>query len=86
MEVLRNKAGLEELNNLHGLVAKHLAKNLDDPKVLAQAVKFLKDNQITADVVEEESFMSITDSIKKLATNGNQKRISLTIEDMLELA
>lgn len=85
MEVLINKAGLEELNNLHGIVAKHLASNLDDPKVLAQAVKFLKDNQITADVVEEESFMSITDSIKKLATNGNQKKISLTIEDMLEL-
>jgi hypothetical protein len=85
MEIMKNKASLEELNNLHGLVAIHLAHNLDDPKVLAQAVKFLKDNQITADVVEENNFISITDSIKKLASNSNNKKISLTIEDMLEL-
>ena len=84
MDILTQKASLVELNSLHGLVAKHLSHNLDDPKVLAQAVKFLKDNAITADVVEESSLLTITDSIKKLANDDKYKELS--VEEMLELA
>lgn len=78
------KAALEELNNLHGMVAKELAGNLDDPKVLAMAIKFLKDNDITADVLESETMASLTDSIKKIAKEANNTNFS--VEAMLEIA
>lgn len=78
------KAGLEELNKLHGLVAKELAGNLTDPKTLALAIKFLKDNDIVADIVESESMMSLTESIKKIAKESNNTTFS--VDDMLEIA
>lgn len=83
MEVLKPKANLQELNNLHGLVASHLSKNLDDPKILAVAVKFLKDNNITTDMIESETVMSLTDSIKKIASEGKTDKVS--VEELLAL-
>ena len=83
MEVLKPKANLQELNNLHGLVASHLSKNLDDPKILAVAVKFLKDNNITTDMIESETVMSLTDSIKKIASEGKIDKVS--VEELLAL-
>ena len=83
LEVLKQKANLQELNNLHGLVAAHLSKNLDDPKILAVAVKFLKDNNITTDIIESETVISLTDSIKKIAKESKVEKFS--VEDMLEL-
>ena len=53
----KNKASLDELNGLHVLVAQTLAASLDDPKILAHAIRFLKDNDITADIVESETMM-----------------------------
>jgi hypothetical protein len=77
-----NKASNEELNSLHGLVAKELSKGLDDPKTLALAIKFLKDNDITADLVESSETKSLTESImdiaKREANNNN-----FSVEDML---
>lgn len=83
MEVLKPKANLQELNNLHGLVASYLSKNLDDPKILAVAVKFLKDNNITTDMIESETVMSLTDSIKKIASEGKADKVS--VEELLAL-
>jgi len=67
------KASLDQLNSLHGMVAEQLSYNLDDPKILAHAIKFLKDNDITADIVESESMMSLTESIKKIAAEAKQE-------------
>jgi hypothetical protein len=78
----KEKANIAELNNLHGLVANQLAVNIDDPKILAHAIKFLKDNDITADIIESESMMSLSESIKKIANEESTKK-SITVEDML---
>ena len=81
---MSNKATMDQLNSLHGMVAGQLAANLDDPKTLALAIKFLKDNEITADILESESLMSLTDSIKKIAAEASDD--SFTVEDMLSVA
>jgi len=78
---MSNKASVEILNTLHDMVAKELAGNLDDPKVLSMAIRFLKDNEITADVVESESMMSLTESIKRIAAENSDETFS--VEDML---
>ena len=77
------KASMEELNGLHAMVAKQLSMNLDDPKTLAMAIKFLKDNDITADILESESLMSITESIKKIAASDDD---GFSVEDMLGMS
>jgi len=79
-----SKASMEELNGLHAMVAKQLSVNLDDPKVLAMAIKFLKDNDITADILESESLMSITESIKKIAADNTDD--SFSVEEMLGMS
>ena len=78
---MSSKASVELLNTLHDMVAKELAGNLDDPKVLSMAIRFLKDNEITADVVESESMMSLTESIKRIAAENSDETFS--VEDML---
>ena len=78
---MSSKASVELLNSLHDMVAKELAGNLDDPKVLSMAIRFLKDNEITADVVESESMMSLTESIKRIASESSDETFS--VEDML---
>lgn len=78
---MSSKASVELLNSLHDMVAKELAGNLDDPKVLSMAIRFLKDNEITADVVESESMMSLTESIKRIAAENSDETFS--VEDML---
>ena len=81
---MSKKASMEELNGLHAMVAKQLSMNLDDPKTLAMAIKFLKDNDITADILESESLMSITESIKKIASSDSDDGFS--VEDMLGMS
>jgi hypothetical protein len=78
-----SKANLDELNSLHGMVAKKLAAELDDPKMLSMAIKFLKDNDITADVLESESMMSLQESINKIAQEST--KTSFSVEDMLSV-
>ena len=80
---MSKKASMEELNGLHAMVAKQLSMNLDDPKTLAMAIKFLKDNDITADILESESLMSITESIKKIAASDDD---GFSVEDMLGMS
>lgn len=78
---MSTKASMDQLNSLHGMVAGQLAANLDDPKTLALAIKFLKDNDITADILESESMMSLTDSIKRIAAEASIDTFS--VEDMI---
>jgi len=80
--VIKPKASLDQLNNLHGMVAQELASNIGDPKMLAHAIKFLKDNDITADIVESESMMSLTDSIKRIAQESKDTS-GFSVEQML---
>ncbi len=76
-----NKATNEELNTLHGLVAKELSKDLSDPKTLALAIKFLKDNDITTDIIESSETRSLTESIIDIAKR--QDKTTFNVEDML---
>jgi len=80
--VIKPKASLDQLNNLHGMVAQELASNIGDPKMLAHAIKFLKDNDITADIVESESMMSLTESIKRIAQESKDTS-GFSVEQML---
>jgi len=82
-KVYKDKAGMVELNNLHALVANHLADNLDDTKVLTAAIGFLKNNNISAYIIESTEMASLTDSIKAIANSDNKKIKELTVEDML---
>ena len=82
-EHYRGKAVQAELNNLHGKVAEELGRHLDDIKVLSLAISFLKNNNITADIVESSETMSLKDSIIEIA-NSNKSKPSLTVEEMLE--
>lgn len=69
------KASMEELNSLHDMVAKTLAKDLDDPKTLALAIKFLKDNAITVDVMESETtqdLFSKVEALKRRPDDGDE--------------
>lgn len=76
-----NKATKDELSELHGLVAKALKKNLDDPKVLSQAIQFLKNNSIAVDELPQETTVSLFTRIDALKTNPN----SDAVEEILKL-
>ena len=76
---------MQDLNSLHSAVANELANNLDDPKMLAHAIRFLKDNDITADIIESETMMSLTDSIRQIASSS-RKEDGFSVDDMLEKA
>ena len=78
---MSKKASLDSLNALHSMVAEQLAGDLGDPKVLSMAIRFLKDNEITADILESESMMSLTESIKRIASDSKETHYS--VDDML---
>jgi hypothetical protein len=79
------KASLESLNELHDAVAKVLKENLDDPKVLANAIKFLKDNDITADLMNDDSSDSLGTAIKEHLKMPNRQQEKLSVDDMIAL-
>lgn len=81
--VYKDKANQIQLNDLHNKVAEELGKGLDDPKVLSLAINFLKNNNITADLVESSETMSLKDSIISIANNKDTSRPQLTVEEML---
>lgn len=69
---------LDELNSLHQLVAKSLNTRLtDDLKdgiptdaaTLGAAIKFLKDNEITADPASKEDLTELRDKLKQQAAS-----------------
>ena len=81
---MSKKASLESLNELHAAVAITLKNNLDDPKILTAAIKFLKDNDITADLMEDSSMTSLGQTIKSKLSELETKPIS--IHDLMETA
>ena len=76
-----SKATKDELSELHGLVAKALKNNLDDPKVLAQAIAFLKNNSITVEELPAAETTSLFSRIEALKT----KPSSDAVEEILKL-
>jgi hypothetical protein len=78
------KASLESLNTLHDLVAQELARGLDDPKILSAAIKFLKDNDITADLMTDDNEGSLGSMIKEHLKMPSETR-KLSVEDMLTM-
>ena len=76
---------MDALNELHSAVAASLMKNLDDPKTLANAIKFLKDNDITADLIESEEVNDLQSTIKEHLEKTGKTMVKLSVNDMLEL-
>ena len=83
---MSKKASLDSLETLHDKVAKQLAGNLDDPKMLAQAITFLKNNNITVDLVDSKPMQSVFEAVNKLVvplkTNNDKDAIDLLLEDI----
>jgi hypothetical protein len=57
------KAGLDQLNGLHGELANYFTGILQGgdvpPAVVGHIIKFLKDNEITADLLESKPMSSL---------------------------
>jgi len=83
---MSKKASLESLETLHDKVAKQLADNLDDPKMLAQAITFLKNNNITVDLVESKPMQSVFEAVNNLVVplkaDNDKDAIDLLLEDI----
>ena len=84
---MSKKASLESLETLHDKVAKQLAGNLDDPKMLAQAITFLKNNNITVDLVDSKPMQSVFEAVNNLvvplkADNSGKDAIDMLLEDI----
>ena len=56
-----------------------------DTKLLGQAIAFLKNNNITADVLESDKMRSLADDIKAIANKENDLK-EISVEDMLDIA
>lgn len=82
--IFQPKATMDELSDLHNKVAKTLKQNLDDPKVLALAVKFLKDNNIVTDIVTSDAYLTLTQSIKQIADKEHKVLDTEDLMNMLE--
>ena len=85
---MSKKATLDSLETLHDLVAKTLSSNLDDPKVLAQAITFLKNNNITVDLMESKPMQNVFEAVNNMVTplgnkdKGDKDAIDLLLEDI----
>ncbi|AIA83163.1 terminase small subunit [Podophage Lau218] len=62
------KASVEQLNSLHDLVAKHYTTLLSSGEVKSSDLNainaFLKNNDVSADVIESKPMMSLVEEIK----------------------
>ena len=83
---MSKKASLDSLEALHDAVAKQLAGNLDDPKMLAQAITFLKNNNITVDLVDSKPMQNVFEAVNNLVvplkTDKGKDAIDLLLEDI----
>ena len=83
---MSKKASLDSLEALHDAVAKQLAGNLDDPKMLAQAITFLKNNNITVDLVDSKPMQSVFEAVNNLVVplkaDSDKDAIDLLLEDI----
>lgn len=63
------KATETDLGNLHGKLAQVLSDNLEtedgpNPSIISIAVKFLKDNEITCSIKDNQDMDSLNESLK----------------------
>lgn len=82
--MMSKKATLESLEALHDSVAKALINNLDDPKVLAQAITFLKNNNITVDLQESKPMQDVFTTIRALTSKPTTGNTRDDIDSLLE--
>ena len=63
------KATESELNNLHGSVCRLLTTHVSDPDCppifTGLAIKFLKDNEITASIADDTDANSLSEALKQ---------------------
>jgi len=60
-------------------------RGMVDTKLLGQAIAFLKNNNITADVLENDKMRSLAEDIKAIANKENEIK-DISVEDMLAIA
>lgn len=78
------KATIKEMDSLHDAIAKQLKGNLDDPKMLVAAIRFLKDNNITVDLQESKEVQNLFTTINSLKVkpeDKNKDRVELLLQD-----
>jgi hypothetical protein len=77
------KANESLMNTIHGLVAKQIIKTLEGdeitPQDLAQAIKFLKDNNVSADMEFNASLTSVGKALEA-ANKVNAKALPFPIK------
>jgi hypothetical protein len=63
------KATEDHLNNLHGIVTSRLVEAMSaeevSPAMMAQAIKMLKDNDITTSIENNEGLSSLSDALRE---------------------
>ena len=89
-------ATLGELQELHRIVAQSLNKRIaqdmvddipTDAATLGAAIKFLKDNSVSADPADAEDLNGLREKLRKQAEDRNARRgnvLSLVKEDLKE--
>ncbi len=82
--LFKPKASMDELSTLHNNVASTLSKNLDDPKILALAIKFLKDNDVVTDIIQSNDIIELTQEIKSIARQEKDNVLTDDLIDILE--
>jgi len=75
------KATNEQLSELHGKVATALSNNLDDPKILAIAIQFLKNNSVTVDELPTKQTDTLFTRVEALKTKPDAVN---AVEDILK--
>jgi hypothetical protein len=91
---MASSASSKELEALHRLVASSLTKRIEedmrdgiptDAATLSSAIKFLKDNSITADPADADDLSALRDKLKQqIGKNTVGNVISLATADLQE--
>jgi ABC-type Zn uptake system ZnuABC Zn-binding protein ZnuA len=73
------KANLEKLNELHGVIAKYYIEAVDSGEELSSGTlaainAFLKNNDITVDVVEDSPTQNFSSKLKLLIMDEPQEK------------
>ena len=76
-------ASLADLQDLHSLIARSLNQRISqdmedglptDAATLGAAIKFLKDNNVSADPADADDLSALRDKLKKQAEQAEQRR------------
>ena len=90
-------ASLADLQDLHSLIARSLNQRISqdmedglhtDAATLGAAIKFLKDNNVSADPADADDLSALRDKLKQQAEQAEQRRagrskvVKLAIQDL----